>query len=192
MKNFHEEFPRQYGPSGCLPTYGSIFTVYAVLASHSANTFSPYFAGLLGMYCLKEQFPLNATNCSSTVTYSPDHKLVQRVNTWPKENRPFWLINAEQIERHRNTRPGVGIIRSTGATTNTENQAQKAAVQLEQQRDTGVDQEQDMSNQQQRRLRPSDIGSRSGGGHGRGSRALFTPEEVLWDSRASRIRNKSH
>nr|CAI5823910.1 unnamed protein product [Callosobruchus analis] len=36
-----------------------------------------------------------------------DHRLVQRVNTWPKENRPFWLINAEQIERHRNTRPGI-------------------------------------------------------------------------------------
>ncbi|KAF5299460.1 hypothetical protein FQR65_LT01040 [Abscondita terminalis] len=31
-----------------------------------------------------------------------DSELVDRVNTWPRENRPFWLINAEHIEKHRN------------------------------------------------------------------------------------------
>ncbi|KAJ8923553.1 hypothetical protein NQ315_010131 [Exocentrus adspersus] len=31
-----------------------------------------------------------------------DVDLVNRLNTWPRENRPFWLLNADAIERHRN------------------------------------------------------------------------------------------
>jgi len=30
-----------------------------------------------------------------------DLSLVNRVNQWPRENRPFWLLNAEHIEKHR-------------------------------------------------------------------------------------------
>lgn len=30
-----------------------------------------------------------------------DAILVNRLNQWPRENRPFWLINAEHLERHR-------------------------------------------------------------------------------------------
>ncbi|VEN49974.1 unnamed protein product [Callosobruchus maculatus] len=146
-----------------------------------------YVAGVEEDRTFTEPIPVDALG---------DHKLVQRVNTWPKENRPFWLINAEQIERHRNTKPGVGIIRPSGngvtATTNTEDQAQKAGVQLDQQRDIEVDQEEALSNQRQRRFRPSDVAARREGGHGRGSRALFTPEEVLWDSRASRVGNRNY
>ncbi|KAF2905024.1 hypothetical protein ILUMI_01152 [Ignelater luminosus] len=32
-----------------------------------------------------------------------DVALVNRLNTWSRQNRPFWLLNAEQIEAHRNT-----------------------------------------------------------------------------------------
>ncbi|XP_050307886.1 uncharacterized protein LOC126744493 [Anthonomus grandis grandis] len=31
-----------------------------------------------------------------------DVQLVNRLNTWPRENRPFWLLNAQQLEKHRN------------------------------------------------------------------------------------------
>ncbi|XP_017771908.1 PREDICTED: uncharacterized protein LOC108559218 [Nicrophorus vespilloides] len=31
-----------------------------------------------------------------------DSDLVNRLNQWPRENRPFWLINAEHIEASRN------------------------------------------------------------------------------------------
>ncbi|XP_018322572.1 uncharacterized protein LOC108735225 [Agrilus planipennis] len=30
-----------------------------------------------------------------------DADLVNRLNQWPEENRPYWLINAQQIEKHR-------------------------------------------------------------------------------------------
>lgn len=32
-----------------------------------------------------------------------DIALVNRLNTWPRQTRPFWLLNADQIEAHRNT-----------------------------------------------------------------------------------------
>ncbi|KAF2905023.1 hypothetical protein ILUMI_01151 [Ignelater luminosus] len=32
-----------------------------------------------------------------------DIDLVNRLNSWPRQNRPFWILNAEQIEAHRNT-----------------------------------------------------------------------------------------
>lgn len=40
-----------------------------------------------------------------------DSQLVNRLNQWPKENRPFWLVNAEHIEASRNTnrRPSVNV-----------------------------------------------------------------------------------
>ncbi|KAJ8930878.1 hypothetical protein NQ314_016298 [Rhamnusium bicolor] len=31
-----------------------------------------------------------------------DADLVMRLNQWPRDNRPFWLINAEHIEKQRN------------------------------------------------------------------------------------------
>ncbi|KAJ8937168.1 hypothetical protein NQ318_009370 [Aromia moschata] len=31
-----------------------------------------------------------------------DEELVKRLQTWPRENQPFWLINSEHIERNRN------------------------------------------------------------------------------------------
>ena len=31
-----------------------------------------------------------------------DHDLVDRLNDWPRENRPFWLLNAYHIEQQRN------------------------------------------------------------------------------------------
>lgn len=36
-----------------------------------------------------------------------DSQLVDRLNQWPRENRPFWLLNSEHIEAARNssTRP---------------------------------------------------------------------------------------
>lgn len=34
-----------------------------------------------------------------------DVNLVNRINQWPRENQPFWYINADHIEKHRNTRP---------------------------------------------------------------------------------------
>lgn len=32
-----------------------------------------------------------------------DNQLVNRLNQWPRENRPFWLLNADHIEAARNT-----------------------------------------------------------------------------------------
>ncbi|CAH0562548.1 unnamed protein product [Brassicogethes aeneus] len=37
-----------------------------------------------------------------------DGGLVDRLNQWPREHRPFWLINAEHIERHRHPNEGQG------------------------------------------------------------------------------------
>lgn len=31
-----------------------------------------------------------------------DYDLVNRLQDWPREHRPFWLLNAEAIEAHRN------------------------------------------------------------------------------------------
>ncbi|KAF2905022.1 hypothetical protein ILUMI_01150 [Ignelater luminosus] len=31
-----------------------------------------------------------------------DADLVNRLNSWPRETRPFWILNAEQIEASRN------------------------------------------------------------------------------------------
>lgn len=34
-----------------------------------------------------------------------DSDLVNRLNQWPRENRPFWLLNAEHIEASRSQQP---------------------------------------------------------------------------------------
>lgn len=41
----------------------------------------PYFAGLLGMYCLNGQSPLNSTRLSSTVTFGPGLYIIGRRST---------------------------------------------------------------------------------------------------------------
>lgn len=37
-----------------------------------------------------------------------DAFLVNRLNQWPRENRPFWLLNADQIEAARNPQGSQG------------------------------------------------------------------------------------
>ncbi|KAJ8937167.1 hypothetical protein NQ318_009369 [Aromia moschata] len=34
-----------------------------------------------------------------------DQELVDRLEQWPRENQPFWLLNAQHIENHRNPQP---------------------------------------------------------------------------------------
>ncbi|KAK4881180.1 hypothetical protein RN001_004499 [Aquatica leii] len=31
-----------------------------------------------------------------------DAELINRIKTWPRENVPFWVLNADHIENHRN------------------------------------------------------------------------------------------
>lgn len=31
-----------------------------------------------------------------------DAELVDRISQWPRENQPFWYVNAQHIEKHRN------------------------------------------------------------------------------------------
>jgi len=58
--------------AGCLPRYTSAFRGYDVAPSqYHHTTFTPHLAGLLGMYCLKGQRPLNWTSCSTTVISVP-------------------------------------------------------------------------------------------------------------------------
>ncbi|CAH1115775.1 unnamed protein product [Psylliodes chrysocephalus] len=45
-----------------------------------------------------------------------DTKLIDRLNEWPKENRPFWLTNYEIIEKNRG-RPGVSSTSNSGSST---------------------------------------------------------------------------
>ncbi|CAH1973870.1 unnamed protein product [Acanthoscelides obtectus] len=145
---------------------------------------------------------VNAVTEPIPVDARGDVKLVQRVNTWPKENRPFWVLNADQIERHRNTRPGWGLQQQQATGNNLEvNQEQRGTFVPDQRREATLetDQTEADSNQQQRRIQPDQISSRSGAssrnlgaGYGRRDRALFTPEEVLWDARESRLRNRNY
>lgn len=44
---------------------------------------------------------------SSTTSRIPidargDADLVKRISQWPRENQPFWFVNSEHIEKHRN------------------------------------------------------------------------------------------
>lgn len=61
-------------PSDCFAQYTSMFHVYNILASTSANVFIPYFAGLISKYILNGHLPLNLTICSSIVTHSDGKK----------------------------------------------------------------------------------------------------------------------
>ncbi|KAK9758484.1 hypothetical protein QE152_g365 [Popillia japonica] len=38
-----------------------------------------------------------------------DRELVDRLQQWPRENQPFWLLNAEAIEAHRQRQPSVDV-----------------------------------------------------------------------------------
>lgn len=38
-----------------------------------------------------------------------DRELVDRLQQWPRENQPFWLLNAEAIEAHRTRQPSVDV-----------------------------------------------------------------------------------
>ncbi|KAG5891253.1 hypothetical protein JTB14_019661 [Gonioctena quinquepunctata] len=48
---------------------------------------------------------LGSDNASSTIIIPTDARgdedLVERLETWPRENQPFWLINAEHIEKQK-------------------------------------------------------------------------------------------
>nr|XP_022914906.1 uncharacterized protein LOC111425232 [Onthophagus taurus] len=48
-----------------------------------------------------------------------DNELVDRLNEWPRENRPFWLLNFEQIENQRNQRPTAPPVQSRFAESET-------------------------------------------------------------------------
>lgn len=85
----------------------------------------PSYAGFnpIGVPQLASRFKDNSTSTSTTTTESNlanrigadetttvklpvdargDADLVNRISQWPRENQPFWLINAEHIEKHRN------------------------------------------------------------------------------------------
>lgn len=49
--------------------------------SARTRNFMPYLAGFLGMYCRNEQFLLNETNCSSTVTCTLGLKCFVKIST---------------------------------------------------------------------------------------------------------------
>lgn len=50
-------------------------------------------------------------DASSTTAQIPvdargDEELIKRIATWPRENQPFWYINAQHIEKQRNPQGG--------------------------------------------------------------------------------------
>ncbi|CAG9858731.1 unnamed protein product [Phyllotreta striolata] len=47
-----------------------------------------------------------------------DANLVNRLNEWPNENKPFWLVNHKIIEQHRGT-PSQGSGTASGVQTST-------------------------------------------------------------------------
>lgn len=44
----------------------------------------------------------DGTTAKIPVDARGDYDLVNRLQEWPREHRPFWLLNAEAIESHRN------------------------------------------------------------------------------------------
>ncbi|KAF7269554.1 hypothetical protein GWI33_017445 [Rhynchophorus ferrugineus] len=61
-----------------------------------------------------------------------DADLVKRVSEWPRENQPFWFINAQHIEQHR--RPNENVIGQRGiqsSTTSTITNQQNSASGLQ-------------------------------------------------------------
>lgn len=63
----------------------------------SESTTAASLSNRLGEGGSTERIPVDARG---------DHDLVHRLNQWPRENRPFWLINAEHIEAQRNRPQG--------------------------------------------------------------------------------------
>lgn len=51
---------------------------------------------------IKNRFKEDGTTAKIPVDARGDGELVDRLSQWPRENRPFWLLNSEQIEAHRN------------------------------------------------------------------------------------------
>lgn len=47
-----------------------------------------------------------------------DEKLVNRLNQWPRENRPFWLLNADHIEASRSKDMGPVNVQSRSSFVN--------------------------------------------------------------------------
>ena len=57
------------------------------------STSNVNFENRLGNEENSERIPIDARG---------DYDLVQRVKQWPRENQPFWVLNSDQIEAHRN------------------------------------------------------------------------------------------
>lgn len=47
------------------------------------------------------RFSEDGTTAKIPVDARGDAQLVDRLNQWPRENRPYWLLNAEKIEAQR-------------------------------------------------------------------------------------------
>ena len=47
----------------------------------------------------------SSTTAKIPVDARGDQELVDRLSQWPKENQPFWLVNAQHIENQRNQQP---------------------------------------------------------------------------------------
>lgn len=54
---------------------------------------------------LASRFGEGGTTPKIPVDARGDHDLVNRLNTWPREHRPFWVLNADHIEAQRNKGP---------------------------------------------------------------------------------------
>lgn len=54
-----------------------------------------------------------------------DNELVKWLNSWPRENRPFWLLNADHIEKFRDPE---GIRNKQQQTDGAKNREQRARV----------------------------------------------------------------
>lgn len=52
-------------------TYVIALIAYKFRALHSISIFIPYFAGLFGMYIVKEHVPLRGNNCALIVHETP-------------------------------------------------------------------------------------------------------------------------
>ena len=94
--------------------YVIILVVVAIASAQKPN----YLSGNIGQPELAYRFRTNETTTISPlgnrlgsdgttrkipVDARGDPELVDRLNTWPQQNKPFWLINAEAIEAQRNS-----------------------------------------------------------------------------------------
>ncbi|XP_031342302.1 uncharacterized protein LOC116170211 [Photinus pyralis] len=89
-----------------------------------------YLAGNVGQPDLAYRFRTNETTTVQTLGFRlgdeeggttrkipvdarGDPTLVDRLNTWPDKNKPFWLLNYEKIEATRNQQPQQGTNQMT-------------------------------------------------------------------------------